>query len=394
LDDIVREWVCWERKGKAYYARHALILDGNGSSPVSHYLGREVPEVCPKCGRSLLHLRGVEKPITNGFLLGREGEVEEITDALENNHHHILIRGEKGVGKTAILRKVIETMKARRRKVIYIENSKTWSEVVMDIFKQLHSYGDIDLFEDPYAAELEIGEFKELASKIPSYDKALTLARNLYDKNYIIIADGMEHANKLVFYKLGIILRYIDARRKKEGKKGAGCQFVLATNEIKEVGKDIYIWCKEMEIKPLSREETGEMFDLLLTGRSVVFEDRELTRNHVIIQSGGLPSHVIASVDYILKEVRGVGVMGAGAGGGGDGKVFGISQTRGLGIGVRAEYRIWAMMLYFVGTLLLIMIHKRLTEEFSIVMVIAAITVALGLVIRRMLPWLVRVREK
>ena len=132
-------------------------------------------------------------------------------------------------------------------------------------------------------------------------------------------------------------------------------------------------------MRPLPRVETGKMFDLLFKGRRVGFEDREMTRNHVIIQSGGVPVNVMASVDYILKETNGVslgGSHGRASMQGKNEKVFSIAKTRVLGIGVRAEYRPWAMMLYFIATFLLVLIYRRLTGELSVIMVFSGVVSA------------------
>ena len=377
--NIKEEWIGWIGKHKALYARHCLIMGGNGSHPISHYLGKEVPGVCPTCGRPLLDLKGIEKPADSKVVIGRDEEVREIIDALGQGHN-ILLSGEKGVGKTAVLDKIARYFRDKRRKVVFIENSKNWGEAYVEAFKQLHKYGDVSFFEDEYAAELERDELKQLVSSIPGYDRDRALARNLYDKRYLVIIDGMEHANKTVFYKLNSIIRYVLRRREREKKKGIGCQLVIATNDVKRDGEDVWVWCKEVPIEPLDREETGELFDILLKDRGIRYEDREMTRNQVILQSGGLPMNVIASANYIIKESGG-------------GRMFTVDQTRELNIGLRPEFRSWALMLYFIISFAGIMILRRLTGEINMIMVVGALVIAFGMVMRRVLIRQTQVRD-
>ena len=90
--------------------------------------------------------------------------------------------------------------------------------------------------------------------------------------------------------------------------------------------------------------------------------------------------NVIASANYIIKES-------------GNRRMFTVDQTRELNIGLRPEFRSWALMLYFIISFSGIMILRRLTGEVNMIMVISALVIAFGMVMRRVLIRQTRVKD-
>ncbi len=187
------------------------------------------------------------KSIPHGFITGRDDELIKLQSNLVNRIHTLIV-GEPGIGKSLLLRTLIETID---QKHIYIDNLRATKNTLVDsVIRKLHEDNELNIDSDRFSSGMDFEELKKLLKGKPISEIADLIRDSLINKDYFIAIDSLAsltQANKTVIEKLF----------------EAQIPLIACTNQIKNSVEfeSLYRKFHKLELKPLSNKEVEEMLN-------------------------------------------------------------------------------------------------------------------------------------
>jgi tRNA A37 threonylcarbamoyladenosine biosynthesis protein TsaE len=227
-------------------------------------------------------------------LIGREQEVESVLEEIKKRRD-ILLFGEIGTGKTAILKHVFEVLKNQKHKIIYADYAKSFKQFLINVVYQIHAtYNEIDLHELTDKGEETIGiewrNIKRRIMRMTTNDLAGLIVRNIKGKDYIIICDHLERITptaKAIFETLR-----------------EGCCFVGATWLIKNDPHLKKLWWrfKNIEIKNLEEKNAEKLIEHFLVDKEIHVYNRKDFIQKLLKVSKGNAASIYDMIYHAEKE--------------------------------------------------------------------------------------------
>ena len=212
------------------------------------------------------------------FTINRKDELKKL---IRNQRKNIptLILGKSGIGKTHILYELMNYLRERKVRFLYVEKFKPVKETLINLHKSLNKSKLTDKEEK---------SLKRLTSSELSQGIILTLeARKLEvrKKDFMIIFDHLEDVTSStadILMKLSSLTLVF----------GAG-QFVRRVRSLRR-----FFWQFEIiEIEPLSKEDSVSLVEKLVKLKKLNIKCRNFFINQIVTNTGGIPLSIIETIN-------------------------------------------------------------------------------------------------
>ena len=212
------------------------------------------------------------------FTINRKDELKKL---IRNQRKNIptLILGKSGIGKTHILYELMNYLRERKVRFLYVEKFKPVKETLINLHKSLNKSKLTDKEEK---------SLKRLTSSELSQGIILTLeARKLEvrKKDFMIIFDHLEDVTSStadILMKLSSLTLVF----------GAG-QFVRRVRSLRR-----FFWQFEIiEIEPLSKEDSVSLVEKLIKLKKLNIKCRNFFINQIVTNTGGIPLSIIETIN-------------------------------------------------------------------------------------------------
>ena len=227
-------------------------------------------------------------------LIGRNKEVEEILKEIKKRKDVLLI-GDIGIGKTAILKEIFQILNKQNQKVVYADYARSFKQFLVNIIQQMHcKYQDIEIYEmTDKKEEIKSKDWKDIKRKIKKLttnDLAGLVQRSITGKDYIIICDALEMITptaKSIFESFR-----------------ENCCLVGATHTIRDNPHLKKLWWrfKQIEIKKLEPSKANELIDHLYFKNGINAYDKEAYKRKILKVSNGNCAAIYDMVFHSSKE--------------------------------------------------------------------------------------------
>ena len=207
------------------------------------------------------------------FTINRKDELKKL---IRNQRKNIptLILGKSGIGKTHILYELMNYLRERKVRFLYVEKFKPVKETLINLHKSLNKSELTDKEEK---------SLKRLTSSELSQGIILTLEAR--KKDFMIIFDHLEDVTSStadILMKLSSLTLVF----------GAG-QFVRRVRSLRR-----FFWQFEIiEIEPLSKEDSVSLVEKLIKLKKLNIKCRNFFINQIVTNTGGIPLSIIETIN-------------------------------------------------------------------------------------------------
>jgi len=207
------------------------------------------------------------------FTINRKDELKKL---IRNQRKNIptLILGKSGIGKTHILYELMNYLRERKVRFLYVEKFKPVKETLINLHKSLNKSKLTDKEEK---------SLKRLTSSELSQGIILTLEAR--KKDFMIIFDHLEDVTSStadILMKLSSLTLVF----------GAG-QFVRRVRSLRR-----FFWQFEIiEIEPLSKEDSVSLVEKLVKLKKLNIKCRNFFINQIVTNTGGIPLSIIETIN-------------------------------------------------------------------------------------------------
>ena len=207
------------------------------------------------------------------FTINRKDELKKL---IRNQRKNIptLILGKSGIGKTHILYELMNYLRERKVRFLYVEKFKPVKETLINLHKSLNKSKLTDKEEK---------SLKRLTSSELSQGIILTLEAR--KKDFMIIFDHLEDVTSStadILMKLSSLTLVF----------GAG-QFVRRVRSLRR-----FFWQFEIiEIEPLSKEDSVSLVEKLIKLKKLNIKCRNFFINQIVTNTGGTPLSIIETIN-------------------------------------------------------------------------------------------------
>jgi len=207
------------------------------------------------------------------FTINRKDELKKL---IRNQRKNIptLILGKSGIGKTHILYELMNYLRERKVRFLYVEKFKPVKETLINLHKSLNKSKLTDKEEK---------SLKRLTSSELSQGIILTLEAR--KKDFMIIFDHLEDVTSStadILMKLSSLTLVF----------GAG-QFVRRVRSLRR-----FFWQFEIiEIEPLSKEDSVSLVEKLIKLKKLNIKCRNFFINQIVTNTGGIPLSIIETIN-------------------------------------------------------------------------------------------------
>jgi nucleoside-triphosphatase THEP1 len=233
-------------------------------------------------------------PNEQTYLIGRNEEVKQILNEIKKRKD-ILVIGEIGTGKTAILKYIEKKLDSKNQNVIYSDYSKSFKQFLVNVVYNMHEkHKNIEIYEfsdkQEDTRDKEWKDLKRRITKMTVVDLAGLIKRSMKGQNYIIICDHMEMITptaKAVFESMR-----------------EDCCLVGATHTIKNNThlKKLYWRFKHIEVKNLDLENAKKLIDYLYEKHNVNAYNKDVYKQRILKISNGNCSAIYDMFFHTSKE--------------------------------------------------------------------------------------------
>ncbi len=124
-----------------------------------------------------------------GLFLGREKEIRRLEEAI-HVRHGLMITGPEGIGKTALVSKVVDGLSsAIRERCIYVSSVKDLQDLLRQLIRSLFDAGDMGLRRELHAAGVSRPGLDKWFKGLSTSRLRGTLYRTVQGNNYRIFLD-------------------------------------------------------------------------------------------------------------------------------------------------------------------------------------------------------------
>jgi hypothetical protein len=228
-------------------------------------------------------------------IIGREKEVKIILAEI-GKRRDVLLYGEVGTGKTAILKYIYEYLKIEKlAKIVYADYGKTFKNFLINLAYQVHvNFQDLDIHEIRDKGEetknKEWKEIKRQITKMTTSDLAGLIQRSIKEKDYIIICDQLETltpTSKAILESIREIACLV-----------GGTNIIKNNNHLKK----LYWRFRQIEINNLGNEETKKLIEYHITHKNIHIYNKKSFIQKILSVSKGNPASIYDLIYHAEKE--------------------------------------------------------------------------------------------
>lgn len=228
-------------------------------------------------------------------LLGREDEVQTIQDCIKRKKH-VLLYGDIGVGKTAILQHVYNLIDQKQgSRVLYAEYGKSLKELLINLAFQMHEkYKDLVAYElTDHGIDLNEADWKSIRKKIKRMtisDLCNVLLNSVKGRGYVVIFDHIEAISptgkaflESLFQRACVL---------------AGSSYRSRNRHFKKMWWDF----KTLEVSNLASAPANELIEKLIGRNTAKIYEPKMFKSKVLKVSGGNPRAISKMVEHASVE--------------------------------------------------------------------------------------------
>lgn len=217
----------------------------------------------------------------NSVFIGREKEVQEILTELKKGKN-ILLSGDIGIGKSAILQKVFSLHQGKK---IYIQSTKG-KEQLIEIIRSMTEMEDLsweDLWMKEKKEKMTWKDIRRTVTRMKIREMTEILLPILRIKKkrdpYTLFFDDMTSVSPT---QLAIYNSLFET-----------CQICSCISEKKPALKKIYWKMKEIPIGPLSPQDQKKIIEVITMKKNILVQHPEFFQKAIMQKSQGNPQAII-----------------------------------------------------------------------------------------------------
>lgn len=232
-----------------------------------------------------------------GFV-GRARETELIAEAVGKGSN-VLVTGRAGIGKSALLRHVMRSLRGKRR-VIWIPAGTT-KTTLLEIARQVHAQAGLkvpaSMLPPKTAARAKRHQWLDWATlersikRLPSASLSELVINNLRESHFLVFLESLEMPPSQATFFADIL-------------DVAQCVAAMdETNRRTRIARVLWRFHTQTELKPLPLEDCTTLVERWLAHHPVRFTDEKTRKKfirHVARESGGNP----AAIEGMLEAAR------------------------------------------------------------------------------------------
>ncbi len=229
-------------------------------------------------------------------LVGRDEVLADLVAEIRKGKH-VILTGQVGIGKSAVLREALEQVSSKIGEVIKLHDHQAKGQFV-EMARQMLSLDlisavELDLpaqFHDMAPAAIEWKEIRNRVNRMSMRDltQALIPALAKAETKPVIAVDDL---TSLTPTQMAFWLAIFDH-----------AQVVGCASEKKPRVKKLWWKMKEIAIKPLPPDVIKDMVKRYISSKGVLIESPDQYISHVVKQSGGVPQAIFDMLEESSKE--------------------------------------------------------------------------------------------